>query len=64
MLEIREHYVLDATGVPIAIQIPIEQFEALLDMLHDGLCGDDWVENGASSVGDDWGCGGAGVILF
>lgn len=35
MLEIRERYVLDATGVPIAIQIPIDQFETLLEMLHD-----------------------------
>jgi hypothetical protein len=35
MLEIHRHYVLDGTGEPIAVQIPIEQFEALLMMLKD-----------------------------
>jgi hypothetical protein len=35
MLEIHRHYVLDGTGEPIAVQIPIEQFEALLTMLKD-----------------------------
>ena len=35
MIEIHEHYVLDADGRPIAIQIPIDQFELLLGMLND-----------------------------
>ena len=35
MIEIRERYVLDAAGRPIAIQIPIAQFELLLGMLND-----------------------------
>jgi hypothetical protein len=35
MLEIHRHYVLDGTGEPIAVQIPIDQFEALLTMLKD-----------------------------
>jgi hypothetical protein len=33
MLEIHRHYVLDKAGEPIAVQIPIGQFEALLTML-------------------------------
>ena len=33
MLEIREHYVLDDAGLPIAVQILIAQFERLLEML-------------------------------
>ena len=35
MIEIRERYVLDAAGRPMAIQIPIAQFELLLGMLND-----------------------------
>ncbi len=35
MLEIHQHYVLDDTGTPIAIQIPIAQFEALLKLVSD-----------------------------
>jgi hypothetical protein len=35
MLEIYRHYVLDEAGEPIAVQIPIDQFEALLTMLKD-----------------------------
>lgn len=35
MLEIHQHYVLDDTGTPIAIQIPIDQFEALLKLVSD-----------------------------
>jgi hypothetical protein len=35
MLEIHQRYVLDDTGIPIAVQIPIAQFETLLGMLDD-----------------------------
>ncbi len=35
MLEIREHYGLDDAGLPIAIPIPVAQFERLLEMLRD-----------------------------
>jgi hypothetical protein len=35
MLEIRQYYVLDDAGVPITIQIPIHQFEALLKLVSD-----------------------------
>ncbi len=35
MLEIRQRYVLDDARLPIAIQIPIAQFERLLEMLRD-----------------------------
>ena len=35
MLEICQHYVLDDDGTPIAVQIPIAQFEALLKMVRD-----------------------------
>lgn len=35
MLEIHQRYVLDETGSPIAVQIPIAQFETLLDLLDD-----------------------------
>lgn len=35
MLEIHQQYVLDDAGMPIAVQIPIEQFEALLKMVND-----------------------------
>lgn len=35
MLEIVQHYILDDAGEPIAIQIPIAQFEALLKMVKD-----------------------------
>jgi hypothetical protein len=35
MLEIHQHYVVDESGEAIAVQIPIAQFETLLDMLDD-----------------------------
>jgi hypothetical protein len=35
MLEIHQHYVLDEAGTPIAVQIPITQFETLLAMVDD-----------------------------
>ncbi len=35
MLEIHQRYVLDEAGTPIAVQIPITQFETLLAMLDD-----------------------------
>jgi hypothetical protein len=35
MLEICQHYVLDDAGMPIAVQIPIAQFEALLKLVSD-----------------------------
>ena len=34
-MEILQRYVLDDAGIPIAIQIPIDQFEMLLGMLQD-----------------------------
>jgi hypothetical protein len=35
MLEIHQRYVLDHDGTPIAVQIPIDQFEILLAMVDD-----------------------------
>ncbi len=35
MLEIRQRYVLNDAGKPIAVQIPIAQFETLLQMVND-----------------------------
>jgi hypothetical protein len=35
MLEISQHYILNDAGEPIAIQIPIAQFEALLKLVND-----------------------------
>jgi hypothetical protein len=35
MLEIHQRYILDDIGTPIAVQIPIAQFETLLQLLRD-----------------------------